>query len=46
MEQARLGGLLAFIQDVEPDFLRRLIVRYETTLVADIKAIKKPSRIS
>jgi RNA-directed DNA polymerase len=46
IEQARLGGLLAFVQNVEPEFLHRLIGRYGTTLIADIKAIKKPSRIS
>jgi RNA-directed DNA polymerase len=37
-EQARLGGLLAFVQDVEPEFLSRLIERYGTALISDVKA--------
>jgi RNA-directed DNA polymerase len=39
-QKAQLGGLLAFVQDVEPEFLRRLIVRYGTALISDIKAIR------
>lgn len=43
-ELARLGGLLAFVENVEPAFLQRLIGKYGAAIIAEIKAAKKPLR--
>lgn len=42
-EQAYLGGLLAFVQDVEPDFFHRLVGKYGDKLIADVKAATRKS---
>lgn len=43
-EKARLGGLIAFAQSIEPEFLKRLIKRYGADLIADVKASSKSMR--
>lgn len=42
-ELTRLGGLLAFVHDVEPEFFRRLVVKYGAPLLAAIQATNKTS---
>jgi len=42
--QARLAGILAFINDVEPEFLARLSSKYGHELLARLKAIRVQRR--
>ena len=41
VERAHLAGLLAFVQDVEPEFFARLVRHYGSALIADVKAACK-----
>lgn len=45
-EQLRLAGLLAFANDVEPDFLIRLKVKYGIDAFQRLKSVTAPSRFS
>ena len=46
IEQAHLGGLLAFVRDVEPEFYNRMLERYGETLIAKIKTIRISTGVS
>jgi hypothetical protein len=44
--QARLAGLLAFVNDVEPEFLERLKLKYGHALIAQLKSVRVSRRVS
>jgi hypothetical protein len=41
-ELSYLGGLLAFVESVEPEFLQRLMQKFGPNLISGIKATNKP----
>jgi hypothetical protein len=45
VERAKLAGLLAFVNDVEPDFLARLKVKYGEELIQRLKTTRMSSRL-
>jgi hypothetical protein len=44
-ERVQLAGLLAFVNDVEPEFLTRLKAKYGDEMLQRLKAARKPSRL-
>lgn len=44
-ERVQLAGLLAFVNDVEPEFLARLKAKYGEELIQRLKAARKPPRL-
>jgi len=44
-QRARLAGLLAFVNDVEPAFLARLEEKYGPELIQELKKVRASGRI-
>lgn len=44
--QARLAGMLAFVNAVEPEFLDRLKQKYGAAVVAQLQRVRSPQRLS